>query len=268
MATSWQGAAPLPFSGRDGRQRVARRGVADAVLVDEIDSRSGVDRRVPLDPTVQPVDRRRLDHRGVALVGQADPVATAVPEHGHGNMVRMHLLVVGDALVQGEEGVDRALDDEGRARGCRTPGWPGPRAANQASLAGSIWPVVLACGGRRRRMCGSRERRPPPPAVGCDQPTLGMPDLSRLVVRECHEMVGTMASIRQSWAAVTHWIPPPYGTTHHAHPWITRPVELDAGSRGHPVDQPGYVLGFIVGAVDLDGPRRFPNPRGSQVRTL
>ena len=42
-----------------------------------------------------------------------------------------------------------------------------------------------------------------------DQPLLGVPALSRLVTRECQAMVGTMASIRQSMAAVTNWMPPP-----------------------------------------------------------
>ena len=42
-----------------------------------------------------------------------------------------------------------------------------------------------------------------------DQPLLAVPALSRLVVSECQAMVGTMASTRQSVAAVTNWMPPP-----------------------------------------------------------
>jgi len=36
-----------------------------------------------------------------------------------------------------------------------------------------------------------------------------MPALSRLVVSEFQATMGTMASTRQSVAAVTSWIPPP-----------------------------------------------------------
>ena len=42
-----------------------------------------------------------------------------------------------------------------------------------------------------------------------DQPDLKVSALPRLVTSECQAMVGTMASIRQSVAAVTSWIPPP-----------------------------------------------------------
>ncbi len=42
-----------------------------------------------------------------------------------------------------------------------------------------------------------------------DQPILTVSALSRLVTSECQAMVGTMASTRQSVAAVTSWIPPP-----------------------------------------------------------
>ena len=42
-----------------------------------------------------------------------------------------------------------------------------------------------------------------------DHPDLKVPALSRLVASEFQAMVGTMASTRQSVAAVTNWIPPP-----------------------------------------------------------
>ena len=38
----------------------------------------------------------------------------------------------------------------------------------------------------------------------------GVSALSRLVVKECHAHDGTIASTRQSTAAVTSWMPPPY----------------------------------------------------------
>ena len=40
-------------------------------------------------------------------------------------------------------------------------------------------------------------------------PVLAVSDLNRLVINECQAMIGTMASTRQSIAAVTNWMPPP-----------------------------------------------------------
>ena len=68
-----QDSAPLPLERRNGGQRISRGGVADAVLVDEIDPRSGVDRRVPLDRTVQPVDRRRPTTDGLPWLVRQTP---------------------------------------------------------------------------------------------------------------------------------------------------------------------------------------------------
>jgi hypothetical protein len=42
-----------------------------------------------------------------------------------------------------------------------------------------------------------------------DQPDFTVSPLSRLDTSECHAISGTMASTRQSVAAVTGWIPPP-----------------------------------------------------------
>ena len=50
-------------------------------------------------------------------------------------------------------------------------------------------------------------------------------------------MVGTMASTRQSAAAVTNWMPPPYERADHAHPGVVGPVELHPGLRGDPADE-------------------------------
>ena len=64
-------------------------------------------------------------------------------------------------------------------------------------------------------------------------------------------MVGTMASIRQSVAAVDQLDTATVGAADHPDPGIARRVELDAGPGGHPVDQGADVARLVVGAVDL-----------------
>ena len=219
-----------------------------------------VDRRIALDPTVQPVDGRRLDHRRVALVGQADPVATAVPEHGDGDMVGMHLPVVGDAFVQGEEGVDRALDDEG---GDVDVGHQVSRpSGREPGLVGRVdLPRRVRLGRRRQDVRvegapgGRRQQQVCPTDLGD----------ARLVQARGEGVPrnGGHDGVDPAVLGGGHPLDPaPVGTAHHAHPRVTRPVELDSGSRRHPVDQPGHVLGLVVGAVDLDRPRRLSEPAG------
>ena len=51
---------------------------------------------------------------GRSRVGQAGPVPSAKPGHGDRRSLAMERLVIGDPLVECEQVVDRALQDQGR----------------------------------------------------------------------------------------------------------------------------------------------------------
>ena len=139
--------------------------------------------------------------------GQAHTVAAAEPGHGHRGALGPQRLVVGDPFVEGEQVVDRALEDEG--------GDPNPRQGGSRARCGEeccrtpvddSGRVHLMVGGQDLGVEAGRDATPTriPP-----QPAFGVALLSRLVTRECHAMVGAMASTRQSSEAVTSWMPPP-----------------------------------------------------------
>ncbi len=144
---------------------------------------------------------------------------------------------------------------------------PGPRLAKKARSAASMTAVdVLAA--YAWRMCSSTDR----PAVAAlsrpDHPFFGVSALKRLVVSECHAIVGVIASTRQSIAAATSWMPPPYDA----------PAMPTRGSRGPSRSTPGCVeiqssiastsrpsyCALSISTVPAD----LPKPRGSHVNTL
>ena len=86
---------------------------------------------------------------------------------------------------------------------------PGPRAANHGLLGRGDRSGPRAAAARPRGPSGSTWSAGARELSSPDQPILAVAALSRLVTSECQAMVGTMASTRQSVAAVTSWMPPP-----------------------------------------------------------
>ena len=143
---------------------------------------------------------------------------------------------------------------------------PGPRLTNHARSAAEIVPVAWP-DRYADVMCGSRSRPAAAPYRTFDHPAFTIWALYRLVSSECHAMVGTITSTRQSMAAVTSWMPPPYEpptmptrgsvfassctfgwvATQSISSWTSCPS--------------ASALSVVMVPVDL------PNPRGSQVRT-
>ena len=87
-------------------------GVAHPVLIDEFERGAGVDRRIALHVAIEPADGGTIDPRFVAGVGEAVAMTTAEPQHRDGNTGPLQQSIVGDSLIEREECVDGALNDQ------------------------------------------------------------------------------------------------------------------------------------------------------------
>src|ERR1019366_4659594 len=116
--------------------------IGRAPLIDEGKAVEDTDRGVPGHVALHPRQRERAGFDGRARIGQADPMAAAEPGHRDRRPLLLQCLVVGYSLVEREEIVPRALQDQGRAL-TSARYWAGPRLSKNAVALGSITPVVF-----------------------------------------------------------------------------------------------------------------------------
>ena len=198
---------------------------------------------------MQPVERVALDDGRVAGVGQARAVAAAEPEHLGRHPVGPQDPVVGDRLVEREERVDGALDEErrngdlvdevARAAGAE-PGQVVGRepAARDAGRERRVDVRVKAPAGLPGRVEDARPAR-------LDGRVLVEARLERVPRDVGHDRVEALVERRGhelDAAAV--------GGAGHAHARIAGLVELGLGLGGHEVDELLHVAALGVRAVD------------------
>ena len=255
--------APVRAFGDDGRalgDRVLLGAVPLAVLIDPLELRSGVHAFVALDVAVQPAQGPVDDHFTVVVVAEAGAVPAAVPDHLGGGAGLDQGQRVGVRLIEGEQCVDRALDQQRRGGDVADlvleseivdqfdVGVFGD--AEQHALDGHREDPRVLTGERQRK---HRRQQGAPPAVD------GAPRKQHVHQAvpgdRRHDGVDAVIDCRSGEldaAAV--------GGAGHADPGIVRGVERDLGQGGQIADDVGHVAALVVGRIQRHDPLGTPLP--------
>ena len=241
-------------------QRVVGRGVAGAVLIDEVEPGSSRDGGVALHIAVQPRDGRVLDSRGVTRVGEAHAVTAAVPQHRGRRWALAQHAVVRDGLVEGEQVVNGALHEQRRDGDAGEEVGGATRReeaqARRADRAGVEAGLVASRDVRVDAVTGSLplEQAGPAELGGVRLVEAGG---ERVPGDLGHDRVDPTVDRRGDELDAA-----PVGPADHPDPRISGCVELGFGAGRDPIEERLHVATLEVRVVDLDGAAGFAEPAG------